>query len=122
MVAKTIANQLQGVIEKCIDEAQSAFVPGRLISDNVLLAHEILHTFQNKRIGKKGYMAVKLDSRAYDRVEWVFLKEVMLKMDFAGEWVELIMKCISTASFAVNTNGEEEEFFNRLGVYVKEIP
>ncbi|KAA3479284.1 reverse transcriptase [Gossypium australe] len=44
LVAKTIANRLQDFIGQCIDSAQSAFVPGRLISDNVLIAYEILHT------------------------------------------------------------------------------
>ncbi|KAA3482763.1 reverse transcriptase [Gossypium australe] len=46
IMAKAIANRLRGVIEKCIDTAQSAFVPGRLISDNILLAYEILHTLK----------------------------------------------------------------------------
>ncbi|XP_052477317.1 uncharacterized protein LOC128032639 [Gossypium raimondii] len=70
LVAKTIANRLQGVIGQCIDVAQSTFVPGRLISDNILIAYELLHTFTRKRTGKKGLMAVKLDmSKAYDRVE-----------------------------------------------------
>ncbi|KAA3486869.1 reverse transcriptase [Gossypium australe] len=53
IVAKTIANRLQEVIGGCIDAAQSAFIPGRLISDNVLLAYKILHKFQQKRTGKK---------------------------------------------------------------------
>lgn len=69
---------------RCIDVTQSAFIPGRLISDNILLAYEILHMFQRKCIGKKEYMTIKLDmSKAYDRVEWDFLKEVMLRMGFA---------------------------------------
>ncbi|KAH1047382.1 hypothetical protein J1N35_038166 [Gossypium stocksii] len=59
--AKAIANRFRGVIEKCINVAKSAFVPSRLISNNVLLAYEILHTLQQKRVGKKGFMAVKLD-------------------------------------------------------------
>ncbi|KAA3487748.1 reverse transcriptase [Gossypium australe] len=68
IVAKAVANRLQGVIGNCIDKVQSAFVPGRLISDNVLLAYEILHTFKKKRTGRKGFMAVKVDmSKAYDR-------------------------------------------------------
>ncbi|KAA3458512.1 reverse transcriptase [Gossypium australe] len=57
IVAKAVANRLQNVIGLCIDEVQSAFVPGRLITDNVLLAYEILHTFRQKRTGRKGYMA-----------------------------------------------------------------
>lgn len=70
IVSKVLANRLQGIIGKCIDIAQSAFVLGRLISNNVLVAYEILHTYQQKWTGRKGYMAMKLDMRkAYDRVE-----------------------------------------------------
>lgn len=60
IMAKAIANRFKGVINKCIDSAQSAFVSGRLISNNVL-AYEILHSLKQKRVGKKGYMAVKVD-------------------------------------------------------------
>ncbi|KAA3460557.1 reverse transcriptase [Gossypium australe] len=113
LVAKTIANKLQDFIGKCIDSAQSAFVPGRLISDNVLIAYEILHTLRQKRWGKKGLMAVKLDmSKAYDRVEWNYLKKVMLKMGFAERWVALVVKCVSTASYAVNINGIRGRVFH----------
>ncbi|KAA3458641.1 reverse transcriptase [Gossypium australe] len=74
IVTKAIMNRLQDVIGNCIDKAQSVFVLGRLISDNVLLAYELLHTFRRKKTGKKGYKAVKLDmSKAYDRVEWDFV-------------------------------------------------
>lgn len=69
IIAKTVANRLQKVLDGCIDDAQSAYVPGRLISDNVLLAYEV-HSFKNRRSGKKGFMALKLDmNKAYDRVE-----------------------------------------------------
>ncbi|XP_052490777.1 uncharacterized protein LOC128043023 [Gossypium raimondii] len=86
--AKVLANRLQGVIGKCVDCAQGAFVLGRLIFDNVLLAYKLLHVFCNKRTGKKGYMAVKLDmSKAYDRVEWAFLEAIMFKMGFFEDWI-----------------------------------
>lgn len=66
-----IVNLFKEVIGKCVDSSQSALVLGRLISDNVMVAYEILHTFRQKRLGKKRFMAVKLDmSKACDRVEW----------------------------------------------------
>ncbi|KAK5795168.1 hypothetical protein PVK06_036426 [Gossypium arboreum] len=57
-------------------------------------------------------MVVKLDmSKAYDRVKWAFLKEVMLQMGFTMEWATLIMKCISTVSYTVNINGRRGNVF-----------
>lgn len=64
---KAIVNRYKEVLDLCIDQSQSAFVPGRLISDSVLLAYELLHTFRQKRSGKKGLMALKADIS-----KWVF--------------------------------------------------
>ncbi|KAK5772714.1 hypothetical protein PVK06_049008 [Gossypium arboreum] len=75
IIAKTIANRLKKVLDGCIDGSQSAFVSGRLITDNVLLAYQVPHYFKNKRSGRNGFMALKLDmSKASDRVEWPFIK------------------------------------------------
>jgi hypothetical protein len=57
---------------------ESTFSPGRLISNNILVAYEILHYMQTRLWGKEGYMVLKLDMfKTYDRVEWAFLEEVM---------------------------------------------
>ena len=75
--------------------------------DNVIISHEYMHYLKNKREGSHGFMALKLDmSKTYDRVEWEYLKAIMVKMDFCGTWITWIMECISTASFSFNINGE----------------
>ncbi|XP_027086455.2 uncharacterized protein [Coffea arabica] len=88
-----------------------AFVPGRQILDNVLVAHESIHFLNNKRTGKDGYMAIKLDmSKAYDRVEWVFLAKMMQRMGFCPVWIQWILECITSVSYSVNVNGEKRGF------------
>ena len=81
-------------------------MPGRFIIDNTIVAFEMIHRIRNKRKGKIGHMAMKLDiSKAYDRVEWSFLKQIMLKLGLPELWVDLAMETVQTASYSVLING-----------------
>jgi hypothetical protein len=110
--SKVIANQVRPVLDDIISKEQSAFVLGRLITDNVLVACEHTHYLKKKK-GKTGACAVKLDmTKAYDRVEWCYLRSVMLKLGFNLNLVNLIMKCVETVKLSVGVNGHLSNTFS----------
>ena len=105
LVSKVIANRLKCILGEIISDNQSAFVPGRLISDNTLLAYEMSHFLKRKRSRSVGYTALKLDmSKAYDRVEWNFLERILGQLGFYESFVQLISKCIRSVTYKFKVN------------------
>ena len=82
IVSKVIANWLKPWLISLILEMRSAFIAGRLIADNILIAFESLHHMRTGCFGRKSFMALKLNmSKAYNRVE-LFLEKILLKIVF----------------------------------------
>ena len=105
--SKVLANRLKNFLPFLITEHQSAFAKDRLISDNIMVAFETLHHMKQHNSGKHGFMAIKLDmSKAYDRVEWVYLERLLEKMGFCDRWVALMMSCVKIVSYFIIVNGE----------------
>ncbi|XP_062009553.1 uncharacterized protein LOC133726094 [Rosa rugosa] len=95
------ANKLKRILPELISPYQSAFVPERLITDNILVDNELAHFVHNKREGGDGYMTLKLDlSKAYDRMEWTFLRKVIERFGFASIWIEMVMQCVCSVRYS----------------------
>lgn len=106
LVAKCLVNRLYGIMHVAISENQSAFVWGRLIFDNVMVSFEVLHTMKRCRFGNSGWASLKLNmAKPYDRVEWTYLEAVILRLGYSAQWVEKLMRCVSSVRFAFNING-----------------
>jgi ribonuclease HI len=108
MVSKLLANRLKGCLDKCVSEEQSAFVEGRSILDNALIAIEIIHALKRKTRGSKGDLALKIDiSKAYDKVDWGFLRGMLERLGFSNRWIQWMMLCVSSVNYSVLVNFEQ---------------
>ncbi|KAL0287398.1 UNVERIFIED_CONTAM: putative mitochondrial protein [Sesamum calycinum] len=109
-ITKILVKRLQRVLPLMIDHSQNAFVPGRSISDNILLAQELLAGYNQARLPARCMLKVDIQ-KAYDSVEWDFLLETLRLFNFPQQFIILIKQCVSTASFSISLNGSIYGFF-----------
>ncbi|XP_026433883.1 uncharacterized protein LOC113331389 [Papaver somniferum] len=92
--------------------ASTAYVPVRNIHDNVIIAHEMMQYMKTTK-ATQGVVGVKLDmAKAFDRMEWYFLHQIMSHLGFSQKWCQIINKCISTGKISILINGNPMEFFS----------
>ncbi|XP_040372858.1 uncharacterized protein LOC112194030 [Rosa chinensis] len=112
VVSKIIVARIRPYMQKLVSPNQVSYVPGRQISDNIMIAQEVLFKFK-KSAGKKGFFAWKVDlSKAYDRLNWQFIESVLYESLLPQSLVKLIMSCITSTSFQICLNGELTQSFN----------
>ena len=105
IVSKIIVARLRPHLDKLVCPLQSAFVPGRRSVDNAIVVQELIHTISNKK-GLGSYMAIKVDlEKAYDKIEWSFIREVLINANLPYNLVNLIMSCVSFVSTSILFNG-----------------
>jgi hypothetical protein len=114
-IAKAYASRLSPIAQRTIDRSQTAFIKGRCLHEGVLALHEIAHELRARKL--RGLL-LKLDfEKAYDRVDWGFLREVLLRKGFSAATTHRLLQLVSGGQTAVNVNGEISPYFrNARGV------
>lgn len=105
-IAKCMVNRMKSLLPTLIADFQTAFVPGRHMDDNILVAHELTHAINKQRRGNNHLAALKLDmNKGYDRVRSNFLLKVLQAYSFPDHWLKMIRECISRSTYRLLING-----------------
>eukprot|EP00257_Ricinus_communis_P026592 XP_025014006.1 uncharacterized protein LOC112535599 [Ricinus communis] len=94
-----------------INKNQSAIIAGRLITDNILLCHESVHYLKFQKSRSKEGMALKMDmAKAYNKLEWAYIKHMLMAFRFSEVWIKWVVACVTSVTYSININGALEGF------------
>ena len=110
VVSKILANRLKVILPRIVSANQSAFVQGRLLMENVLLASELVRDYHKEAIYSMCVMKIDI-SKAFYSVQWSFVLRILAALGIPGKFIHWISLCISTPSFSVQVNGELAGYF-----------
>ncbi|XP_019099765.1 PREDICTED: uncharacterized protein LOC109132546 [Camelina sativa] len=106
IISKCLVNRLKKHLNNIVSDTQAAFIPVRLVTDNIMIAHEVMLSLKSRKRVSQNYMAIKTDvTKAYDRVEWNFLEVTMHLFGSSTKWIEWIMASVRSVSYSVLING-----------------
>lgn len=111
---RILCDRLGTLLPNFISDEQTGFLKGRDISDNILLAQELLQSLNCR--ARSHNIAFKFDmAKAFDRVSWHFLRTFLLKFGFHPAFVQLILNNLSSSWFSILLNGSYAGFFKSSG-------
>ncbi|XP_070048501.1 uncharacterized protein [Nicotiana tomentosiformis] len=80
---------MQGVVDKLVDYSQAAFVPGRVITDNIILSHELVKGYNRKSISPRCMLQIDMQ-KAHDSVEWAFIEQLLSRLQFSTKFIKWV--------------------------------
>jgi hypothetical protein len=109
LISKVISSRLKPFLQKSISAEQLGFLKGRRIQDAIATAHEGIHSIKHKNLKA---LVLKLDIRkAFDNVDWEFLKLILYSVGCGEQFSNWILSCVTSANLAVLINGQPSSFF-----------
>lgn len=121
VISKLLAQRLKSILPKIISQSQSAFMPGRLLAENVLLATDLVQGYNTANSTPRAMLKVDL-RKAFDTLRWDFILGTLKALSLPERFIKWINQCISTASFTVSVNGSSSGYFaSTIGIQTKEI-
>lgn len=101
--AKILANQMRIVLPELISPNQVAFVAGRSISDNILLAHELVQNYHRSGVSPRS--AIKIDLyKVFDSLDWQFILNLLQVVGSLEKFIHWIKGCLCSPWFSISIN------------------
>jgi hypothetical protein len=106
---RVLSSRMAKVVDRLIASNQTVFIKGGYILESVVTAHEILHSVHHSK--SQGFV-LKLDyEKAYDKINWEFLIDILEKRGFGGKWIDWIRCILHRGYVGLTINNYEGEFF-----------
>jgi mannosylglycoprotein endo-beta-mannosidase len=106
---KVLTNRINLVAQKVIRSSQTAFLPGRYIIEGAVVLHETIHELHKRK--KDGFI-LKLDfEKAYNKVKWPFLQQVLRMKGFSPRWASWIQQVTLKRSVGIKVNDNIKHYF-----------
>jgi hypothetical protein len=106
---KVAVNMITGIAEKVVSPSQCAFMPGRNIMEGIVMLHEIIHELHRKKMNG---VILKLDfEKAYDKVNWNFLQQMLRMKGFSSKWCHWIEQFVTKGSVGIKVNDDIGRYF-----------
>ncbi|KAL0445014.1 UNVERIFIED_CONTAM: LINE-1 retrotransposable element O protein [Sesamum latifolium] len=110
IITKILVARMSAYMGKLVSNNQNAFVPRRCISENIMIAQELFTGYNQRRFPPSCALKVDL-KKAFDSVEWDFLRATLQIFNFPPRFVAWILECVTTVSYSISLNGGPYGFF-----------
>jgi hypothetical protein len=104
---KVLSIRLLEVAAETIRKTQTAFIKGRNILEGVVTLYEVIHELKTKQ--QEGIILMLDFEKSYGKVNWEFLKEVLVQKGFPRKWIDWIMQTVEGGKVCININNEQGE-------------